>query len=596
MNVLNQVKNLPQKTGVYLMKDRDGNIIYIGKAKNIKSRVNSYFSNKYTGIKTMVLARNTYKIDFITTDTEVEALILESNLIKKYQPRFNIELKDNQKYPFIKITSEKYPRIVKTRIKKDDSGLYFGPYPNVKYINRTIKTITDIFPIRRCSKNSDSGNINAPCLNYHLGKCVCPFMNSISEQEYRHLVNQVVLFLKGQSDILLQELKKDMDREAQNQRFEKAIRLRDMYLAIKKIMEEQKITSIREENEDIIGIEEENNFFSVVVFIKRNGKIIGKKDYQISGGTSRQDVLEQFIHRYYEDSTDIPSSILIPFQLPYLSAFREYLKIKHHRKVNIISPQKGIKKRLVNLAGKNARDLLKEYLYRYDPSSAQEKLKKIIGLEKVPLIIEGFDVATIMGDFSVGAVVRFSSGIPDKRNYRKFRIKYVHMQNDVEMIRETVARRYQRLLNEKKKLPDLVLIDGGIPQVNGAAEVMETLGLQNIPVIGLAKREEFLYLKRKKQPLKLERGNEALRLLMAIRNEAHRFANSYHINIRTKQALLSRLKEIPGVGEILSSNILRAVALSKEGISLETLTRIKGLGKRKAEQVYNTLIQSGFDG
>jgi len=596
MDVIQQIKNLPQKTGVYIMKDQSGNVIYIGKAKNIRSRVSSYFSKKYSGIKNITLAHNTNKIDFITTDNEVEALILESNLIKKYKPRFNIELKDNQKYPFIKITNEKYPRIVKTRIKKDDSSLYFGPYPNVKYINRTIKTITDVFPIRRCSRSSDSGTMKSPCLNYHLGKCVCPFLESVSEEEYKHLVNQVVLFLKGQSDILLQELKKDMEKEAQKLKFEKAIRLREMYLAVKNITEEQKITSLKEENEDIIGIEEEDNLFSVVVFIKRNGKIVGKKDYQVSGGTSKQDVLEQFIHRYYEESNDIPSSILIPFQVPYLSAFREYLKKNYNQKVNITSPKKGVKKRLLNLATKNARDLLKEYLHRYNPSTSQEKLKKLLNLKESPLIIEGFDVATIMGDFSVGAVVRFYSGRPDKKNYRKFRIKYVPQQNDVEMIRETVARRYQRLINEKKPLPHLVLIDGGIPQVNGAAKIMEILGLGHIPLIGLAKREELIYIKGEKEPLRLERRNEALRLLMAIRNEAHRFANTYHIKIRAKQTLMSRLKEIPGVGEVTASNILRAVFDMKESFSLENLIKIKGVGKKRAEKVYRIFLKSGLSG
>ena len=295
MNIQEKIKNTPQKPGVYIMKDENSNILYIGKAKNLKKRVSSYFHAKASDSKTETLLLNIRSIETIITDNEVEALILEGNLIKKYKPRFNIELKENNSYPYIKITRETFPRIIKTRLKADDSALYFGPYTNVKYINRTIKTITDIFPIRRCSINLDHKKQKTPCLNYYLKKCLCPCCGYIDRDTYNDIVNQVIYFLKGQNKKLLQQIKHQMETEAENQRFEQAIQLRERHEALKYLLAEQKITTKPNENEDIIGIAQNKEIYTITVLIKRNGKITGKRDFSVSRGKARDKTIKQFL-------------------------------------------------------------------------------------------------------------------------------------------------------------------------------------------------------------------------------------------------------------------------------------------------------------
>ncbi len=588
-----KIRKVPQNSGVYIMKNRGNEIIYIGKAKNLKNRVSSYFHKKTNEIKTETLVQNIFSIETIVTDNEIEAFLLESNLIKKYKPRYNIELKDNNKYPYLKITNEKYPRIVKTRIKKDDSAMYFGPYTNVKYLNRTIKTITDLFPIRRCSRKPGMKYQGAPCMNYYLKKCICPLMDEIDEKGYAELVDQAVLFLKGQSTQLLTHVKKEMLSSAQDRRFEQAIQLRERYKALQNLLEDQKINTLKAENEDIFGIAAVNDTYNVTVLIKRDGKIIGKRDFTIMNSMGEKEVLEQFLdHFYYEENSDPPDKIVLPFEPEGMTTLKSYLKDKYGRNISIIVPQKGMKKRLMELARKNAFLRIKEDMYQYDPAKAVVVLKTVLRLDTDPKCIEAFDVATTLGDFSVASMVRFTDGVPSKRNYRKYRIKYTSGQNDVEMIKEAVARRYQRLLNEKKPMPDLVLVDGGVTQVNGALKVLDALDLAEIPVIGLAKKHEHIYAPWKKEQVVLEKSNEALRLLMSIRNEAHRFANTYHVNIRDREILSSKLKTIPGIGDSLTNAILTSFLYPGNEISLDSLVRIKGLGLTKAREVYKLLQES----
>lgn len=585
--------NIPKKPGIYLMKNKDNEVIYIGKAKNLHKRVSSYF-NKRVGGKTLSLIQNVTSIDTILTDNEVEALILESNLVREYKPKFNIELKDNNRYPYIKITNEKFPRMLKTRIKKDDGALYFGPYPGVKAINRNLKTITDIFPIRRCKYKIEQKGSGTPCLNYYLKKCICPIFEKVEEGSYRDLVHQVVLFLKGQNTYLLNHLKREMEKEAKDQRFEQAISLRERYLALKKILEEQKMTTDRGENEDIIGLANWDETYSFVVLVKRDGKIIGKRDYRIKNWFSKGEVLEQFLEQFYENNSDIPKRILLPFDIESRVVLKNYFKRKYNKNVDFTVPEKGLKKKLVVLACKNAQQKIDEEIYRYDPVKATETIRDAFKLSKQPKSIEAFDVATILGDHSVAAMVRFSDGLPEKKNYRRYRIRYVERQNDIEMIKEAVARRYQRLLNENSPLPDLILVDGGKPQVNGTLEVLKTLNLSHIPVLGLAKQYEDVYTPEAEDPITLEKGNDALRLLMAIRNEAHRFANTYHIKLRTREALNSKLKSIPGIGDALANSIISSLNTMGSDLSIDTLKSIRGIGSKRAQEVLRVLNESKF--
>jgi len=593
--LIETVRNIPHKSGVYIIKDCEGRIIYIGKAKDLQKRVSSYFHKTYGEAKIELLLQNAEAIETIITDNEIEALILESTLIKKHKPKFNIELKDNNKYPYIKITSEKYPRILKTRIKTDDSALYFGPYPNVKYINRTIKTITDIFPIIRCKRNFSGKKVSAPCINYYLGTCVCPYLQEMTEQEYRKLIDQVILFLKGQNKRLLLQIKKEMLSESREHRYERALQCRDRYRAVQNILQEQKVSSLKGENEDIFGIAHNDGSSCITVLSRREGKIIGKRDFVYAEIADREELLEQFMLRFYENTTDFPSSVLLPCSFEGLPALFEYLRKKHGRDIRCSVPQKGLKKRLVELARKNALQKLQEDLYRYNPAQAGNALKTLLDHERIPRCIEAFDISTTLGSFSVASMVRFSNALPDRKNYRKYKIRYSAGQNDVEMIKEAVGRRYQRILNERKPLPDIVLVDGGPAQLNGALEVLEKLEVKNLPVIGLAKKEEDVYIAGMAEPVRLEKNSDALRLLMAVRNEAHRFAHSYHVGIRSRQTTLSRLKNIPGIGNERARLILESIAGSPDRVSLEDLLKLKGLGKKRAADVLKVLQAAGLN-
>lgn len=587
-----KVKSLPEKPGVYLMKNRKREVIYIGKARNLKNRVSSYFTKAVKDSKTENLVNSICDFEVFITDNEIEALLLESNLIKKYRPKYNIVLKDNERYPYIKITNERFPRIIKTRIKEDDGSIYFGPYPNVKYINHTIKTITELFPLRRCSRTSSSAPIKNPCLNYYIGKCICPLFSPEREDEYKTLVNQTILFLKGRKTEVLKEIEKEMEKEAKNLHFENALQLRERYTAIKNILEEQKVFSSSADNEDIIGLAEEGNLCIITLIMKRNGKIIGKKVYTLEIGIGVEEIIEQFLTNYYLNSEDIPDKILLPLKLEEKELLEVSISEKSKKQVFIEIPEKGQKKRLVDMAVKNAQNSLREHLFRYNPEKSSLELKKILGLKKPPQLIEGFDVATVLGSFSAASMVSFVNGIPNKKGYRKFRIKYVEGQNDVEMIKEAVARRYQRLKNEKGIMPDLILVDGGKPQLNAAVEVIEHLGLGDIPVVALAKSKEQIYTRNKKQPIQLPFNNEALRLLMAVRNEAHRFVNSYHISLRDKSALMARISETKGIGKETTKKFLSALKNIEGPVSVEDLEKIEGIGRKKAEAIMKTLMKN----
>jgi len=591
MELRERIKQFPHKSGVYIMKDGSNGIIYIGKAKDLNKRVASYFQKKPSERKTAALVSQVKSVDTILTDNEIEALILESNLIKEHRPRFNIELKDNQKYPYIKITNERIPRITKTRIKKDDGALYFGPYPNVKYINRTIKTITDIFPLRRCAYSSDGKKPSAPCMNFSLGKCSCPLLIEGATEEYETLVRQAVLFLKGQNRTLLSSLKSEMEKEAKNRRFEKAIQLRDRYVAVENMLSDQKINTGAADNEDIFGIAQSGDFFNVTLLIKRDGKLIGKTDFSVQNQSAREDVLGEFLDLYYGQSADQPRTVILPFPVDEMSTLKRYLTHKSGKNATIIVPKKGMKKRLVDLATKNAHEKLKEELYQYTPQNALGALRDVLGLESAPAVIEAFDIATILGNFSVASMVRFRNGVPDKSGYRRFKIRYVSEQNDVAMMKEAVARRYQRLLNESKPLPDLILVDGGKPQLNAALHVLESLNISRIPVIGLAKKEEEIYTRGRAYPILLERRSDALRLLMSIRDEAHRFANSYHVSMRSKSAVVSRLALVPGIGDALVRRILASKLRLGEDVTVDQLKKIEGIGEKKAKEIWHALTK-----
>lgn len=580
---------MPQKPGVYFMKDDSGKILYIGKAKNLKKRLSSYFSGRIENNRTRALISHVSSIDTAITDNEIEALVLENNLIKQYKPKYNIELKENNQYPYLKITKETYPRILKTRIRSNDGGLYFGPFTNVKNLNRTMRSITDIFPIRRCTINLDKKPRSTPCINYNLKKCACPCCGYIDKDSYNSMVHQVIMFLKGQNKSLLGRIADEMEQEADKRNFERAIELRERYRAIEHLLSEQKITSRGLENDDIIGMDCSKDTCAFTVMKRREGKIIGKNDF--TAHITLGNALEQFLLLYYDNAVDLPDRILLPVRLESTSTIHEYFRKRLGKSMGIYVPKKGSSARLVSLASRNAAQHRKEEIYRIDPHRSLNELKRILKLDSYPRVIEAFDVATVLGDFSVASMVQFREGKPDRKRYRRFRIKYVEEQNDIEMLREAVARRYQRVLNEKKSLPDLVMVDGGRLQARGARDILDSLGLERVPVIGLAKKHEDIYHADFKRPLRLQRRNEALRLLMALRDEAHRFANTYHVTLRSKEALLTKLKSLPGIGDGLAMKILTILQDSDNDITLASLLTVKGLGTRRASDVYQLLTR-----
>ncbi len=591
MDIQQRIHDTPQKPGVYIMKDSSGTILYIGKAKNLRNRLSSYFHRSTDSSKTQALIARVSSIETTITDNEIEALMLENNLIKLHKPKYNIELKENNQYPYLKITKETYPRIVKTRVRSTDGALYFGPYTSVKDLNRIIKSITDIFPIRRCSVNLDKKPRSSPCINYHLKKCACPCCGYIDRDQYDDLVRQVVMFLKGQSTTLLERIRDEMEKEAERKNFEGAIELRERYRAIVHLLSEQKITTTRAENDDIIGMSSAEDLFAFTVLKRREGKIIGKYDYTVYDSGGFGNVLEQFLLRYYDDAVDLPDRILLPHKMKTIAPMHEYFRKRFDKAIRIYTPQRGVGRRLIDLACRNAEQHRREEIYRIDPSRSLGTLKRLLKLKHLPMNIEAFDIATTLGTYSVASMVRFSGAKPDKQQYRRFRIRYQEGQNDIEMIKEAVARRYQRVLNEKGVLPDLVMVDGGQLQAGGARDILDNLGLQQVPVIGLAKRNEDIYLPHDEIPLRLEKRNEALRLLMAMRDEAHRFANTYHVSLRSKNALLTKLKTIPGIGDALALKILTKLQESDNLVDMDTLVEVRGLGKKRASDVYRLLLE-----
>ncbi len=586
--LLEKIKRLPHKPGIYMLKTKDNKILYIGKAKNLKNRVSSYFQrSQKINEKIKALASKTEDFDIIITDNETEALILENNLIKKYKPPFNIELKENERYPYIKITNEVFPRIQKTRIKKKDDAYYFGPYPGVKAVNNTLKIITDIFPIRRCSRKIDKQNFT-PCLNYHLGKCKSPCSGKISSEEYMKIVNQVILFLKGQKKSLIESINREMKEASRDLKFEYAIELRDRLKTLKSIFDEQKITLNNENNTDIIGLSSNNEYINITVLIRRDNKIIGKKDYNFPIILDEIETFNQFLERYYSDIDDLPEYVIIPFKTENTSILEKYILKKSGKKIIFTTPRSKTDEKLILMAEKNASYKLSEKEFEYNPEDSLSSLKEILSLESRPEIIEGFDIANLLGKLAVASMVCFKNGIPYKKSYRRYKIRYTRGPNDVEMIKEVVSRRYQRVINEDKRLPDLILIDGGIPQVNAAKEVLDKLGI-NKPVVGLAKKEEKIFTPNNNHPIQLPKRSEALRLLMAVRDEAHRFANTYHFKLREKEKLSSELEKIKGIGKNKAQKILSFINDLTNGLNSLNIEKISGIKERYTEEIYNIL-------
>lgn len=538
-----EAQNFPNLPGVYVFKDEQGKIVYVGKAKSLKERIKSYFSRS-TSFKEAQLVSQAKALDFYVTENEIEALILECNLIKQYHPKYNIDYRDDKSYPYISISvSDVWPRFKPTREKHKAGVRYFGPYPNVQALRQTVDTLLNIFPLRSCSDSifKQAQRSNRPCLYYHVKRCVGPCIQAVSKSSYRQLVNQVIAFLEGRQEQVILNLKKQMQTAADRLQFEKAAVLRDKVKAAELILKKQKVASDTKLNQDVFGLAQEQEIIGVQILKVRNGKLIGANEYFVKADlNSLKEALNSFVKQHYFNlETDFPSEIILPHKLTDADLIANWLTAKAKKKIKLTVPSRGLKKSLLEMATANATFALSRYVARsgYEEQKrkqALEELQQHLGLKKLPLVIEAYDISTIFGQHSVGSLVVFISGQPAPAAYRRFKIKSSQEQkpNDFAMLKEVLQRRFQPTRDDIfKHWPDLILVDGGKPQLTAALEVLNALNI-NLPVIALAKQKEEVYLANKQKAVALLPNSVGSLLLQQIRDEAHRFALKYHRHLR----------------------------------------------------------------
>lgn len=602
MDLKEKLKILPKQPGVYLMKDKYGEIIYIGKAKVLKNRVRSYFQeSRQHHYKTDILKQHIHDFDYIVTDSEVEALILEANLIKNHYPKFNIKLKDDKTYPFIKVTiNEDFPRIFKTRIVKKDGARYFGPFADVKAVYKTLNILKKIFPIRMCKKKIEQGkNNDRPCLNYHIKKCLGPCCGAISKEEYHRIVKEVILFLEGKTNELSKDLKQKMAVAAEGLDFEKAAFYRDSLQAVEKIILNQKIVTEDQVNRDIIAIAREEDLACLQVMIIRQGRLMGQEHFLMESVLEEDldEILSAFIKQFYLNQPNLPKEILLQIALNDTETIRQWLHEMASRKVVLHVPQRGLKKNLVELAHKNAvenlkKGKIKELSSQERPLKGVKELQSYLLLERPPIRIEGFDISHIQGSDTVASMVVFENGRPKKEDYRRFKIRVAEgSPDDFASMNEVVGRRYKRVVEDELKMPDLILIDGGKGQLNAALEILQNLGVTDQAILGLAKKEEEVFLPGRSEPIILPRHSEALYLIQRVRDEAHRFAVSYHRRLRNRRMTHTLLDEIPGVGPKRRQALLQHFgSLEKiRSATIEDICQVEGLNSKTAEMIRSFL-------
>jgi len=608
------IKNLPDKPGVYLMKNSLGEVIYVGKAKVLKNRVKSYFQkSKNHSEKVKVMVKNIAEFEYIVTDSEMEALILECNLIKKYSPKYNILLKDDKFYPFIKITvNDDYPRVFVTRRFAKDGSKYFGPYTNGSAVYETLDLIYKIFPLRNCKLViKENGEKVRPCLNYHIKKCLGPCGGHISKEEYGKMINDIIDILSGKETYITKMLKSDMEKAAEELEFEKASSLRDKILSINAIAEKQKIFKTMEGDEDFINIEQDEKDSCIQVFFSRDGKVIGREHF-IFENTANEgigEIIEDFIGSFYGGTAKIPKTIYVP-QIDNFDLMEEYLTIKRGSKVWIKVPQKGQKKEMLEMVKNNARITLEKFKDKYLKDKEINRislleLQDLLELEECPQRIEAYDISNIQGVDSVGTMIVFEEGRAKNSDYRRFKIKTVKGANDYDSMREILTRRFNHGLDEIKAIqqrdlklsagkfstfPDLIMMDGGKGQVNVALEVLQSLNI-DIPVCGLVKDDKhqtrgIIY---NNNELIINKGSNLMQLIRRIQDEVHRFAITYHRSLRDKRTLHSVLDDIPYVGEKRRRALLVKFG-SIDNIkkaSMQELLETQSIDKKSAESIYN---------
>jgi excinuclease ABC subunit C len=532
-----RLADLPDKAGIYFFKNAGGKIVYIGKARSLKDRVRTYFVGP-ADLKTANIMAETADIDFILTGSEKEAAFLENNFVQRYQPKFNLRLKDDKSFPYLKLTvGEKFPAVTLTRKVEDDGACYFGPFSPASQARKTIHLLNKYFGIRGCEEGIP-GKRRRACLEYDLKLCSAPCVGSIGEAEYGENAGNARLFLEGRTDRLLKALKKKMAAASAGLDYEQAARWRDLIRTIEQIKERPQLISVGLEDTDIFGLARDKDRFALYVFFMRRGKVREAEElvFREKGDEPEGVALARILDNFYSQSQDLPDRVFLSHPTASIQALATLISQKKGATVRVSVPQRGRNRKLVEMAVRNAERLLKKTKPEHP---ALGELAGILGLERPPGRIEGFDVSNTGGDESVGSVVVFESGEPARNEYRKYKIKTVAGANDVASLQEVVGRRYARALREERRLPDLILVDGGKGQLHAAQTELDKLGLAELPVVSLAKREEVVFTPAKKEGLHLDRTAPALKLLQHIRDEAHRFALSYHRQRRKKKSFAS---------------------------------------------------------
>lgn len=613
-NIEEELSKLPAKPGVYIMHDENDTIIYVGKAVILRNRVRSYFrdsTKKTVKIQSMVSHINWF--EYVVTDSELEALVLENNLIKEHQPKYNTMLKDDKTYPYIKVTvAEDFPRILFTRLIKNDKAKYYGPYTSANAVKDTIELLKKRYHLRNCNRSmSEAKGLGENCLYYHIHRCDAPCMRLVTKEEYGEKVNKVLEFLNGSYRPLLMELTSEMQGYSEEMEFEKAAKTRDLLFSVRQVCQKQKITDTQGEDKDIIALARDNDSVIVQVFFVREGKIIGREHFYMKNteDAGNGEVVKSFIEQYYSGTPFLPKEIIVPEELEEMELLEKWLSMKGERAVHITVPKKGKKEKLVELAEKNAQIVLNQDIDKIKREEARTKgavreIENLLGIDGI-VRMEAFDISNISGFNSVGSMVVYENGKPKKNDYRKFKIKTVDGPNDYASMKEVLTRRFTHGISEQKqeelagelsdkskfsKFPDLLLMDGGRGQVNIAEEVLLSLGI-SIPVCGMVKddnhRTRGLYFQNEEIPI--SKSSEGFKLITRIQDEAHRFAIEYHRSLRSNAQVHSILDDIPNIGEARRRAIMKYFESIEDlkKADIEELKKVPGMDSRAAKSVHD---------
>ncbi len=598
-----QLKALPHKPGVYLFRDASRNVLYVGKAANLRSRVRSYFSTTLPlPPKLHRMMARVSEFEFFVTDSDQEALILECNLIKRHRPRYNVRLKDDKTYPYLKITlNEDWPTVYITRRVEQDGSRYFGPYASAASIKKTLELLRRLFAFRSCRKEIGSAH-RRPCLEYDIHRCLGPCIGAVSKQDYRDVIDQVIMFLEGRQEKVVKELEGKMRQASSRLEFERAAVLRDQIHAVEMVTERQKISSPVLGDQDVVALAQDKDQAYVEVFFIRNGKLI-ERDHFILQGTRDEEpgqIIRSFLNQFYDSATYVPPSILLQYAPEDRATIRSRLMSKRGSKVALIVPQRGEKKRLIDMVAENARQGLEQLMVRWlaDPettAAALEELRRELGLPRTPKRVECYDISDIGGTAAVGSMVVFEDGQPRPSHYRRFRIKTVQSSDDYAMMQEVLRRRFKRAAAKEEHrgdsawgtIPDLVFIDGGRGHLSSALAAMEEMGVESIPIAALAKEREELFRPGFAEPILLPRTSPALYLVQRIRDEAHRFALGYHHRVRRSKAVASALDNVPGVGPKRKRALLKRFGSARaiKDAPIDEVAAVVGMTQSLAEKV-----------